>query len=838
MAACLLMVSTTAMAVPAKRVKKTITLANGTQKEVMLVGDENMHYYLDAEENAYTRNADGIYVKKDREQLQSLWKERLAARNKHRMERALARGMNLTPEMARENKVRRKAEWGAEKNPISGDKKGLVILVNFADMELNAAHRNEYYNRFFNEEGFSESGNAGSVHDYFYECSYGQFNLTFDVYGPVTVSKECAYYGQNNENGDDMYAAEMVAEACRLADELGADFSQYDWDGDGIVDQVFLVYAGYGEHAGADESTIWPHEYSLADAGNYGDGTGAITLDGTMVDTYAVSSELDGNKGNTPAGIGTACHEFSHCMCIPDFYDTSNHGYYGMDSWDLMDYGSYSGNYRGNCPVPYTSYERMYCGWLTPVELSAPTQISGMQSLYESPEAYIIYNEKNRKEYYMLENRQNLGFGASNPAHGMLVLHVYFDSNVWAENTVNSSTTQRMTIIPADGKLSVFTNSGDTWPGTTHNTALTDTSSPAATLYVANTDGRKLMGKPIEEIEESADGKISFAFNGGLPIGIPVATEATDISGNAFTANWTPVEGATGYIVQLTATDLLMKEYDLKEVTLLEEDFSGFNNGKTSAGTSDIGEHLDEYTETPGWKGYKLYTTPENAVKVGSAKSEGYIFTPWLKSTTGVVTMSFTVRRYGTDKEPVILYTGTGGSLTPIDEIDLTSNPVRHLVTTTVENEDWYWGLYCGSRCYISEMCAYEGKVTEEQIESGKVTEVKSETSEVTTEGNSYQFTNLSDQCKYSYCVRAVSDAGQSKWSNNIEVELMNETAIDGPTPNPSRNGGEIYDLAGRKVQGARSKGQEDSSMFNVQCSMFNGLRKGIYIVNGRKVVK
>jgi hypothetical protein len=128
-------------------------------------------------------------------------------------------------------------------------------------------------------------------------------------------------------------------------------------------------------------------------------------------------------------------------------------------------------------------------------------------------------------------------------------------------------------------------------------------------------------------------------------------------------------------------------------------------------------------------------------------------------------------------------------------------------------------------------MCAYEGKVTEEQIESGKVTEVKSETSEVTTEGNSYQFTNLSDQCKYSYCVRAVSDAGQSKWSNNIEVELMNETAIDRPTPNPSRNGGEIYDLAGRKVQ-------EDSSMFNVQCSMFNGLRKGIYIVNGKKVVK
>ena len=477
LAACLLLISATAMAVPAKRVKKTITLANGTQKEVVLVGDENMHYYLDADNNAYMRNAEGVYVKKDRELLQSKWQERLSARNKHRIERALARGMNLTPQMARENKVRRKAAWGAQTNPISGDKKGLVILVNFSDTELNAAHGNTYYSNFFNEEGFSKSGNKGSVHDYFLESSYGQFNLTFDVYGPVTVSKACTYYGENDQNGDDKHAGEMVAEACQLADEMGADFSKYDWDGDGMVDQVFVVYAGYGEHADADENTIWPHEYSLSDAGYYGDGPGAITLDGKKVDTYAVTSELDGNSGTTPAGIGTACHEFSHCMCLPDFYDTTS-TYYGMDMWDLMDYGSYAGNYRGNCPVPYTSYERMYCGWLTPVELSDPCQISEMKSLYEASEAYIIYNEKNRNEYYMLENRQYLGFGVSNPAHGMLVLHVYFDSNAWTENTVNSTSLQRMTIIPADGKLSNATNSADTWPGTTGKTALTDTSRP------------------------------------------------------------------------------------------------------------------------------------------------------------------------------------------------------------------------------------------------------------------------------------------------------------------------------------------------------------------------
>ena len=166
-----------------------------------------------------------------------------------------------------------------------------------------------------------------------------------------------------------------------------------------------------------------------------------------------------------------------------------------MDQWDLMDYGSYSGPISGGCPAPYTCYERMYCGWLTPTVLSDPCVVKDMQSLYEAPEAYIIYNEENPNEYYMLANHQNEGFGAYNPAHGLLVLHVFFDSELWTNNQVNTTSTQHMTIIPADGKLSDVNNDGDTWPGKTKNTALTDTSKPAATLYVANSDGRKLMGK-------------------------------------------------------------------------------------------------------------------------------------------------------------------------------------------------------------------------------------------------------------------------------------------------------------------------------------------------------
>ena len=833
------MISSTAMAVPALRVKKTITLADGTKKEVTLIGDENIHFYADANGNTYVKGSDGLYVRKDRAILEGQWKERLAQRNSHRIERAKARGMNLSPKTLTQSDGKHRAQWGAEQNPISGSKKGLVILVNFPDLAMNSAHNLTFYDGYFNEVGFNKGGNSGSVHDYFYECSYGNFDLTFDVYGPVTVSKSYTYYGQNNSRGEDMYTAELAAEACKLADKMGADFSKYDWDGDGEVDQVFLMYAGYGENADAPANTIWPHEYALSEAANYGDGQGAITLDGKKVDTYAMSCELAGKSGNDPAGIGTACHEFSHCMCLPDFYDV-NRSYYGMDEWDLMDFGSYSGPNDGGCPVPYTCYERMYCGWLTPTVLSDPCVVKDMQSLYEAPEAYIIYNEENPNEYYMLANYQQEGFGAYYPAHGMLVLHVYFDSEQWEKNTVNSSSVQRMTIIPADGKLSDVNNDGDTWPGKTKNTALTDTSKPAATLYVANSDGRKLMGKPIEEIAESATGKINFSFNGGTPLETPIATDPTNISLNGFTANWTSVEGATSYKVQLTATDKEVQQHPLAELTLLKEDFSGFNNGKTNDGSTDMGTKLDNYTKMPGWSGEKIYTTPNDEVKISSKASPGKIHTPWLETQSNKVTLVFSVRQYGTDTAPVSVVFGEDETGEKIKDITLTEASARHVITVPVEGGTFWWGLECNKRCYISEMSTYEGELTAEQIDAGVVVLGASEITYVTTEGNSYQFTDLSPQRKYSYCVRAISDDGYSKWSNEVNVTLSDETSINDELRvenEPSATA--VYDLSGRKMFNVqRRRGRELKARTKWQCSMLNGLRKGVYIVNGKKVVR
>lgn len=487
------------MAMPAKPVKRTIQLSDGSQVEVTLRGDEHFHFYQSDAGDCYREMGDGQFVPISASLVESTWTERAARRSAALLERG----------------ARRRAQWGATSNPISGEKRGLVILVNFLKRKMDAKHDKEFYERYFNEEGFSVDGMAGSVHDYFYESSYGKFDLRFDVVGPVTASRDYSYYGKNDERGNDMRICELVIEAVKAADAAGVDFSKYDWDNDGEVDQVFLVYAGYGENQGAAENTIWAHEWDLSSGEYYGDGTGPVTVDGVQVNTYAVSCELSGISGSRVSGIGSACHEFSHCMCIPDFYDTRpNGGNFGMSRWDLMDSGSYEGPMKnGECPTAYSSYERMYCGWLTPTELTEYTEVRDMPCLVDVPQAYIIYNQANRNEFYLLENRQKEGFFASSPGHGMLVLHVDFDEEVWAGNVVNNTTKrQRMTIIPADGSYRENSSNdyaGDTYPGYKKVTSLTNTTNPKASLYNRNTDGQMLLNFPIVNISEN-NGLISF----------------------------------------------------------------------------------------------------------------------------------------------------------------------------------------------------------------------------------------------------------------------------------------------------------------------------------------
>lgn len=183
-----------------------------------------------------------------------------------------------------------------------------------------------------------------------------------------------------------------------------------------------------------------------------------------------------------------------------------------MNSWDLMDYGNYNGN--GGTPAGFTSYERMFCGWLEPIELKEADIIQDMPALTSMPVAYILRNSGKEDEYYLLENRQQEGWDKRLSGHGLLILHVDYDRQAWEENTVNTkSQHQRMTIIPADNSPYRFSLAGDPWPGSSGKTELSDTSTPAATLYNESAEGGKFMHHALTEISESDKGLISFIFD-------------------------------------------------------------------------------------------------------------------------------------------------------------------------------------------------------------------------------------------------------------------------------------------------------------------------------------
>lgn len=493
-AALLLFVTLAAWAVPARRVTRLLRLADGTQVRATAMGDERFHYWQGEDGTRYVALTDSTFT--------PLNAESHAVRARRAAQRMKADNSR--------RRLRQRANAA-----YTGNKRGIVILVNFQDKQMVCGQ--DEFDRAFNLRGYSDYGSAGSVRDYFLAQSYGRLTVDFDVVGPFTLSKNMAYYGSNDRYGDDKHPAEMVIEAVKAADPL-VDFSQYDWDGDGEVDQVYVVYAGYGEAQSHINNTIWPHEWQLSYAKSSGDGTGALSVDGVRVDTYACSNELYFGKAAQLDGIGIACHEFSHCLGLPDMYDTSGSyaSVYGMGFWDLMDGGSYNGD--GYVPAAFTSYERWFAGWLTPVEISAFTEVTGMQALTTVPQAYVIYNQANRNEYYLVENRQRQGFDAQLPAAGMLVIHVDYDEQAWSDNEVNSvEGHERVTIVPADNSRSEAQETGDTWPQLGH-TALTNTSYPAATLYHANTDGQKLLNMPLRNIT-LVDGLISFTA-GDRPTGL------------------------------------------------------------------------------------------------------------------------------------------------------------------------------------------------------------------------------------------------------------------------------------------------------------------------------
>ena len=479
----LLLFATTASAVKARSVWSYFTQPDGSQVRVLPCGDEFSHYLLTEDSVAMRIGDDGWLRPVLQQSGDGSQRRQSVQQSQQRRRTALSRA-----------------------SAFVGKRRALVILVSFSDQDF-LPHPLETFNRMFNEVGYSDHGAAGSVHDYFYDQSYGQFDLTFDVCGPVVMSHPYSYYGKNDSQGNDANVGPLVRDACQaIADTV--DFSRYDWDADGEADNVYIIYAGVGENeVYSQPDRIWPHSWELKE---WGYAFRQVRINGIRINTYSCSNEIDGS--NQLNGFGVICHEFSHVLGLPDFYDTDT-GKGVLNSWDLMDAGNYNNN--GWCPVGYSAYERMFCGWLQPRELVDDADDVVLHPLQQSAEACLVRNESTSPsvdEYYLLENRQRAGWDKYLPRGGLLITHVDYNAYAWNMNSPNNNASHyRYSFIPATGSVgSLYTP----FPYGQKD-SLTNLSTPAAKVFNSNIVGTNFMCKPITRIAV-VDSVVTFRFRNDI----------------------------------------------------------------------------------------------------------------------------------------------------------------------------------------------------------------------------------------------------------------------------------------------------------------------------------
>lgn len=526
LAALLAGANTGVFAIPAKPGTHIITVADGSTVEVRLIGDEYGHLYTSSDGKPLTE-VNGIFhyaeimpdgsLRSTGEAYRpgggtSVPTPGRAALGKALELRRQSSAMLAGTIQRMKAPASRSAAAGALPGlfpgadyPLTGKPRALVILVEYSDVKMSTDNAHNYFHRMLTQEGFSDYRGTGSALDYFRENSCGLFEPQFDLYGPVTLSQPRKYYGANNSYGEDIRPEQMIIEACQLLDDE-VDFSLYDNNGDGRIDNVFVFYAGRGEASGGGTETVWPHSFNISYLGKY-------MFDGVQLDSYACTNEWN---GRLPDGVGTFIHEFSHVMGLPDLYSTSYTASFTPGEWSVLDTGPY--NNDGRTPPYYSAFERAALGWLEPAVVDGPANVC-LSPVQHNQAAIIRTSDPN--EYFLLENRQKTGWDTYIPGHGMLAWHIEYNDKVWAENTINNVPShQYVDLIEADGTQNEFSRAGDAFPGTSGNSALTDKTTPAM-----KTAAGQSTGIPITEIKE-ADGMISFkACGGGEALQPPTALE-------------------------------------------------------------------------------------------------------------------------------------------------------------------------------------------------------------------------------------------------------------------------------------------------------------------------
>lgn len=499
-----LLMASALLAVPAKRGIMTVKQPDGTTLNISKHGDERFHYTTTDDGYLLTKNIDGVYeyAEFDGQNIRSLGVAAKPASQRSSADQKLLARLSNAPIQAEMQKTMRsmaraaRSQQPAKVGRINLATKGLLILVNYTDVEFQSDNTQEAMNEMLNGDNYNYDGATGSARQYFIDQSSGKYQPQFDVVGPITLPNTRAYYGAKSGKENDVRAEYMVVHACSIAAEQNnIDFSKYDNDNDGYVDFVYILYAGVGEADSDVDEAVWPHSWSLSDAGI----KTLPTYNGKKINNYACSGELDGQSLKR-CGIGAFCHEFSHVLGLPDYYDTdygTNYDNYATPGeWSLMDQGSY--NNDSKTPPNYSAHDKFYFGWATPTIMNTPSAVTlpADGATYRAVTTGTL-SATSSDEVFYFENRQQTGWDKYLPGHGMLVTKVTYDQDAWDYNEPNNGKPMLYDIQEAySGKK--CGDEDDTFPGSKKVTSYTP---------VGNYD--------LTDIAESDDGVITFKFMGG-----------------------------------------------------------------------------------------------------------------------------------------------------------------------------------------------------------------------------------------------------------------------------------------------------------------------------------
>ena len=430
-------------AVPADTTPIQVTQPDGTRLTITLHGDEFFHLTTTVDGYTVLKNAAGFYTYARLDGDRLVAGDRIARDPLHRTAADLA-ALAVTPKGLTDKQLLRRGNQmlgnrnsamrrvGADGLMDYENFRGLIILINYSDKKFSMPDPGSFYDDMVNTHDYTgyvlnnrPVSMTGSVRDYFYDNSNHIFDPHFDVVGPVNVPFSCRY-PQSTNRADVIFNAALDS----INDEI--DFSDYDTDGDGYVDMVFFLVAGFSaNYSGNDDNYLWPHMYYLY---------WSPALDGVSFGLYACSTEIAGWEGyySSVNGIGTFCHEFGHVLGLPDLYDTDYDGSGGESrnpgNWSIMAGGS--GDNFGRNPVGYSLYERYALGFTNPVLMEEEGNYV-VEPLDESNVGYRL-NTPNENEFFLIENRQNGKWDKFLPGHGMMVARVDSSNvNVWWQNTVN-----------------------------------------------------------------------------------------------------------------------------------------------------------------------------------------------------------------------------------------------------------------------------------------------------------------------------------------------------------------------------------------------------------------